>query len=249
VCLTSENLDAPWLLFESGAISKMKDAKTCTFLLDVTSTDVKLPLAQFQHTMATKEDAFRLVKDMNAEVRGCGERSLADQKLIDAFDLHWPRLASELERIRAEAGPKPTKRTDRELLEDILETVRRLEPKHGGEISLEDVLNAGPSDRGIMMGYLRKILERQLQTKGKIIPDPFQSSNDGNLLKSEEEARQVARKLMLDGASAPSVVQILIDRGVPEHVASGVLKEVRANLWGSDGPSASPRSKDDHPPD
>lgn len=35
ICLTRDNLTAPWILFEAGAISKSKDAHVCTFLLDV----------------------------------------------------------------------------------------------------------------------------------------------------------------------------------------------------------------------
>jgi hypothetical protein len=46
VCLTGDNLAAPWLLFESGAIAKTKDARVCTFLLDIKNADVEPPLGQ-----------------------------------------------------------------------------------------------------------------------------------------------------------------------------------------------------------
>src|SRR5688572_19220319 len=50
ICLTKENLDAKWILFESGALSKTKDAYVCTLLLDIDPSDVEQPLGQFQHT-------------------------------------------------------------------------------------------------------------------------------------------------------------------------------------------------------
>src|SRR5947209_2677734 len=50
VCLTPENLDERWILFEAGALSKTKDAYVCTLLLDVKPIDVKEPLSQFHHT-------------------------------------------------------------------------------------------------------------------------------------------------------------------------------------------------------
>jgi hypothetical protein len=55
VCLTSENLDAPWLLFEAGAISKSENSRAFTFLLDVKKGDVKPPLGDFQHTQFDTE--------------------------------------------------------------------------------------------------------------------------------------------------------------------------------------------------
>ena len=40
ICLTQDNLKAPWLLFEAGALWKAKGASVCTFLLDVAPTAV-----------------------------------------------------------------------------------------------------------------------------------------------------------------------------------------------------------------
>src|SRR6266700_7074493 len=53
-CLTRDNLAAPWILFEAGAISKKKGAHVCTFLLDLQAADVEPPLGQFQHTSRDK---------------------------------------------------------------------------------------------------------------------------------------------------------------------------------------------------
>src|SRR5215218_11257815 len=46
ICLTRENLDSRWILFEAGAISKAKGAHVCTLLLDVEPSDVEQPLGQ-----------------------------------------------------------------------------------------------------------------------------------------------------------------------------------------------------------
>ena len=50
VCLTQENKDSPWILFETGALAKgLSSSRVCTFLADLQSADLEDPLAQFNH--------------------------------------------------------------------------------------------------------------------------------------------------------------------------------------------------------
>src|SRR5579863_7341899 len=62
ICLSSDNLNSPWLLFESGALSKRSDSRVFTYLFGVEYADVKDPLSQFQHTKADEGDTKRLVE-------------------------------------------------------------------------------------------------------------------------------------------------------------------------------------------
>ncbi|RWR47594.1 toll/interleukin-1 receptor domain-containing protein [Sinirhodobacter ferrireducens] len=49
ICITPENLNADWILFESGALSKsMQDARVIPLLFDLDFSDISGPLAQFQ---------------------------------------------------------------------------------------------------------------------------------------------------------------------------------------------------------
>ena len=124
-CLTADNLNSPWLLFEAGAISKNKEATVCTFLLDLTPSELEYPLAQFQATVAEKPDIFRLVKTINQKVEEAKENSLQEADLQDVFNTYWPKLEEQLKRIKAQepAAPKPL-RSEREMLEEILELLR-----------------------------------------------------------------------------------------------------------------------------
>jgi hypothetical protein len=64
ICLTPENLTAEWLLFEAGALSKIRDPQTrvWTYLLaDLKTQHLKDPLAMFQATTAEKEDTRKLI--------------------------------------------------------------------------------------------------------------------------------------------------------------------------------------------
>jgi hypothetical protein len=126
VCLTRENLDSRWILFESGALSKTKDAYVCTLLLDILPTDVEQPLGQFQHTTRDKKDIHLLVRTINKAVERSNERALGEGKLDEVFETYWPKLSEALEDIakqeHQERGSAP--RTERELLEEVLELSR-----------------------------------------------------------------------------------------------------------------------------
>jgi hypothetical protein len=138
ICLTKENLDENWILFEAGALSKTKDAHVCTFLLDLKPTDIKQPLALFQHTEFEKEDIRKLAHTINQAVEGAGERSLDAPRLDKIFNRFWPDLEEKLKEIAAMHSEvsKPI-RTDREILEEILNIVRK-----PGQTPLE-ILNMG----------------------------------------------------------------------------------------------------------
>ena len=125
VCLASDNLTEPWMLFEAGALSKTKDARLCTFLLDVKPTDIEGPLAQFQHTVATKGDTRQLIGTINESVKQANEKALDEKALDEMFGLLWPKLEKELEKARLPVAAEAKElRGDREVLNEILELVR-----------------------------------------------------------------------------------------------------------------------------
>lgn len=129
VCLTSENLESKWILFESGSLSKTIDAKVCTFLLDLTSTDIELPLSFFQDTKFEKNDVRKLVDGINSLVKEQNERFLDEAQLSKTFELFWSELKGKLDVIVRKKQPRKVKqdRSDRDILEEILAILRTLE--------------------------------------------------------------------------------------------------------------------------
>ncbi|MGL6401348.1 toll/interleukin-1 receptor domain-containing protein [Aeromonas hydrophila] len=52
ICLTQENKERPWILFEAGALAKgLSTSRVCTLLVDLKPSDIKDPLAQLNHTL------------------------------------------------------------------------------------------------------------------------------------------------------------------------------------------------------
>ena len=127
ICLNKDNLNEPWILFEAGALAKTRDAQVWTFLLDISYTDVEEPLSQFQHTKYEKEDIRKLIGDINNSLEKSGGKSLKKDLLDIMFDKFWPDLDKKLTEIKK---TKPSSaiqmRPDREILDEILENVRKI---------------------------------------------------------------------------------------------------------------------------
>ena len=133
-CLTPDNLGSDWLLFEAGALTKHIDAHACGLLLGgLSAATVKGPLAQFQHRQFSEEDTGALLRDMNNQLPSPLTTDAVDQ----LFGKFWPDMSARYESLVAglpEAAAPPT-RSDREIIEEILETVRRIERVSVGPLS------------------------------------------------------------------------------------------------------------------
>jgi hypothetical protein len=124
ICLTPENLNSRWILFEAGALAKIKDAHVCTLLLNLENTDIEQPLAQFNHTKAGKEDIFKLVQTINGQVNAVGEKSLTEKNLEKVFERFWPDMDATIKKLAGDKIQKPQTRSPDEMLKEILELNR-----------------------------------------------------------------------------------------------------------------------------
>jgi hypothetical protein len=128
ICLTPENLQAPWILFEAGALSNTFGRElVCPYLIGLEKRDVQPPLAQFQLTSADKLDTRRLVGSINDQFDA--EHRASETLLDRRFERMWP----ELERVLAEAIADPVEkaatphRSQEEILTEVLEAVRKID--------------------------------------------------------------------------------------------------------------------------
>lgn len=129
LCLTPENLNSPWLLFEAGALSnKLDKSHVCPILFGVDKKDLNPPLDQFQLTSFDRIDIFMLFGTINSQL---ADNALSESVLREVFDKWWPDLESGINKILSEhqsSGVKPT-RTTPDMLEEILELTRILSQK------------------------------------------------------------------------------------------------------------------------
>lgn len=124
ICLTRENLAAPWLLFEAGALSKsIENSRVIPYLYGVSTADLQGPLTQFQAAFATKDSTLDVLKIIN---RAYGENSLEPARLEHSFETWWPQLEEELSKIPESTDQAPPSRTKRDILEEILSLCRQM---------------------------------------------------------------------------------------------------------------------------
>ncbi len=124
ICLTRENLEAPWIMFEAGALSKNIDmSKLCPILFNVETSDIQGPLVQFQAAKFSKEEIRKLMKMINDEL---GEDALAADVLDNVLEMWWPKLKESVEKILKDTvlDKKKSSRPERDILEEILELTR-----------------------------------------------------------------------------------------------------------------------------
>ena len=124
ICLTLENQNSPWILFEAGALSKnIEESKVYPILFNFDTTDLSGPLASFQATKFNKEDIKMLLESIN---NSCNETKIEQKNLDETFEMWWPKLEEKIKDIltKEKTSTKPKKRTDRELLEEILDLTR-----------------------------------------------------------------------------------------------------------------------------
>ncbi|KGL47347.1 TIR domain-containing protein [Porphyromonas cangingivalis] len=129
LCVTKDNLEAPWLSFEAGALSKTMDkAFVSPFLFDIKRSEVNGPILQFQSTIFQKEDLKKLVNTLN---KACGENCIPESRLEKAFEVWFPTLETELNKIKDVIdGSDEIKKKEElnshssEILEEILDLSR-----------------------------------------------------------------------------------------------------------------------------
>ena len=123
LCVTRDNIHNDWILFEAGALSKsLEKSHVCPVLFGITNTDLAGPLKQFQTTEFEKGDIHRLLGVINGR---SGENKLPQKTLDTVFEKWWPDLEGKVNQILAEVGkPEEPIRSDRELLEEILQLSR-----------------------------------------------------------------------------------------------------------------------------
>lgn len=126
LCLTRDNLQSPWILFEAGALAKsIATGAVVPYLLDLEFSDVTGPLAQFQAKKADRIPTFELITAINHRATG----PVPMERVQELFGMAWPRLQQILSQVPpANISAQPT-RSQREVLEELVQVIRAVEQR------------------------------------------------------------------------------------------------------------------------
>jgi hypothetical protein len=124
ICVTPENLNSAWILFEAGALAKsMNGAKVIPLLLGLEFSDISGPLAQFQAKKLGKEGVAEIVQSINQSA----EPPVPDDRARQLFTALWPEIEKKIEVIPAQVPTAKHMRPQHEILEELVTTVRGFE--------------------------------------------------------------------------------------------------------------------------
>ncbi|MDE1531173.1 hypothetical protein PVE90_15770 [Pseudomonas carnis] len=130
IFVTKENQAKPWLLFETGALSKgISENRVCTFLVDLNVRDIESssPLSHLNHTNTTKAQVLELIKTINKRLQ---EQVVPEAVLLKTFEAMWDDFSEKLEEIKSAPEEISTPdRTDNDVLNDILDNVLNINRK------------------------------------------------------------------------------------------------------------------------
>ena len=126
VCVTSENVNSPWVLFEAGALAKsLESSKVIPLLLDLDFSDISGPLAQFQAKKLNRAGVLEVVLSIQAS----SDQQIPEQRARQLFEALWPDLEQRIGDIPDRAPTERHVRPQNEILEELVASVRSVDAR------------------------------------------------------------------------------------------------------------------------
>lgn len=127
ICVTPENVAAPWVLFEAGALAKsMQGARVVPLLYGLEFSDISGPLAQFQAKKVEKTGLGEIIQSIN---HATPDESIPEDRAKRRFAALWPDFENRLKSIPDQAPTEKHMRPQHEILEEMVAGVRGLDAR------------------------------------------------------------------------------------------------------------------------
>lgn len=123
VLVTKSNINAPWILFEAGALSKTVKGVVVPILCGVENLEAaRSPLTQFQYAHPTKVE----IRDLIVQINSFTSRPLDQSRLEAAFEKWWPDFEATYGKIKLPDDKPPKKESEADRLSNIEEALSQL---------------------------------------------------------------------------------------------------------------------------
>jgi hypothetical protein len=202
VCVTADNVAAPWLNYEAGALAERLSGSVCPYLFGMRKNDlVAAPLSRLQAQEADRDGTFALVVAVNKRL---GDDAISDSTLLESFETFWPRLRDRLSKIHSLARPP---RPDSEKIDEIL-TLMQTNTSVLSKLAL--TISAGELEADQNSTHTDSRIEILLQQRLFQLPEfngwSVRVARFGNLLQARfvaSDGKVIERKLKATATSDP----------------------------------------------
>jgi hypothetical protein len=168
LCITPDNMNAPWILFEAGALSKsLGRGRVSPLLIGLTNSDLSGPLAQLNTTSLSESEIKKLFTAIN---RHLDQSGIPEKRFEKAFNFYWPSFKAQIDQALIEAEGSLTKAPNRDpqdKLDEILVLAR----------SIAQGVSKQPEDREEdLSGAHERIREREKTSHRDLLDDLYRDS-------------------------------------------------------------------------
>ncbi len=122
ICLTPQNVSAPWINFEAGAIAKSLESRVSCLMVNIKPSDIRGPLSRYQATKLEKGDIFQLISEINKAT----DQPLDEKRLTNAFNAMWPQLNEEISGVLRTSVPPQEEVSGNDTTEEMLQLLRKI---------------------------------------------------------------------------------------------------------------------------
>lgn len=124
ICITPENQNKPWVLFEAGALSKsLTDGCVSPVVFDMPLSQLSGPLAMFQGVELNKSGIGKLLTSIN---KNNSTQPLDENEIHEIFEVWWDKLQNQLDAIPQVKVENITKRSADDILDEIVANTREI---------------------------------------------------------------------------------------------------------------------------
>jgi len=170
ICVTPENLNSSWMLFEAGALAKsMQGSRVIPLLFNLEFSDISGPLAQFQAKKCDRDGVDEIVSSINGSCDAGVQ--VPDERKNQLFSALWPEAEKQFLAVPQEAPTAKHMRPHHEILEELVSSVRGLDTSFR---DLEGTLSdSGPRSRRRWRHFHPMMLEEFMRFDSEEGDDPI----------------------------------------------------------------------------
>jgi hypothetical protein len=258
ICVTRENVNSPWVLFEAGALAKtMQGSKVIPLLLDLEIRDITGPLAQFQAKKVEKAGVNDVINSINQTANNV----VPEARARELFEALWPKLENEVMTIPKQPATEKHTRPQHEILEELVVGVRSLDSRlreftEGGPylarrrrmkfhpMMFMDMMHMGRRDPGdpVRLLMLASIFREDMPWLYELAMEVYRATKAG-LVEEAARSRRDFQRAMEFCMHGPALEEMGLDPEMHHLLMRELEHSVLPEVPVVEGPKAKPKHK------